>query len=72
MWTSSPGLERSYRTARSSPIRPSRPRPLRLSNAETVDSGIASVSAISAAVIRSRRSDTITATRSGGVRLRTV
>jgi hypothetical protein len=38
---------------------------------DTVDSGIASVSAISAAVMRNLRSDTITATRSGGVRLAT-
>jgi hypothetical protein len=52
-------------------IRPSLPMPLRLSTTETVESGIASVSAISAAVIRSCRNDTIRATRSGGVRLAT-
>ncbi len=38
---------------------------------ETVESGIPSVSAISVAVIRSRRSLAITATRSGRVRLAT-
>ena len=38
---------------------------------ETVESAIPSVSAISAAVKRSPRSKTITATRSGGVRLAT-
>ena len=53
------------------PILPSLPRPLRLSTTDTVESGIASVSAISAAVIRSCRSATITATRSVGVRLAT-
>jgi hypothetical protein len=42
-----------------------------LSTTETVESGIASVSAISAAVIRSCRNDTITATRSADVRLAT-
>ena len=45
---------------------PAFPMPLRLSTTETVESGIASVSAISAAVIRSCRKATITATRSGG------
>ena len=45
--------------------------PCRLSTTETVESGIASVSAISAAVIRNCRSATITATRSGEVRLAT-
>src|SRR5215471_5300361 len=48
-------------------IRPSRPIPLRFRTAETVESGIRSVSAISAAVIRSRRNITIVATRSAGV-----
>jgi peptide/nickel transport system permease protein len=38
---------------------------------DTVESGIASVSAISAAVIRNRGSFTITATRSGAIRLET-
>ena len=48
--------------ARSGRAGPSR---CRVRIAETVESGIASVSAISAAVIRSRRSATIAATRSG-------
>jgi len=43
--------------------------PIRVKIPETVESGIASVSAISAAVIRNRRSVTITATRPGSVRL---
>jgi hypothetical protein len=44
---------------------------LRRNNTDTVESGISSVSAISAAVIRSLRSARITATRSAGVRLAT-
>jgi hypothetical protein len=45
--------------------------PLRVKTAETVESGIESVSAISAAVIRNPRSATIAATRSGAVRFAT-
>jgi hypothetical protein len=41
---------------------------IRFSTAETVESGIRSTSAISAAVIRSRRKSSITRTRSAGVR----
>ncbi|HEX9381188.1 MAG TPA: hypothetical protein VF891_06790 [Gaiellaceae bacterium] len=44
------------------------PSPIRRKTAETVESGIRKISAISAAVIRSRRSNSITRTRSGGVR----
>jgi hypothetical protein len=44
---------------------------LRRNTTETVESGIARVSAISAAVIRSWRNATITATRSGWVRFAT-
>jgi hypothetical protein len=43
------------------------PRPARLKTAETVDSGIASVSAISAPVMRSLRKATTAPTRSGAV-----
>src|ERR687887_1342992 len=71
MCTSSPGRERSYRSGCSSPSRPSRPSPSRVRIPDTVDNGIASVSAISAAVIRSRRSFTITSTRSAAVRFAT-
>jgi hypothetical protein len=46
-----------------------RPIPARVSTTETVESGIRSVSAISAAVIRNRRKAMIVATRSVGVRL---
>jgi hypothetical protein len=44
-----------------------RPSPIRLSQADTVDSAIESDSAISAAVIRSRRNAAIASTRSAGV-----
>jgi len=44
------------------------PRPIRFKTAETVDSGIRKISAISAAVIRSLRSSSIARTRSAGVR----
>ena len=71
MCTSSQGRDRSYRTGCSSPIRPSRPMPCRFKTTETVESGICSVSAISAAVIRSCRNNTITATRSSAVRFAT-
>ena len=54
------------------PSRPSLPIPIRRKMPETVESGIVSVSAISAAVIRNRRSLAITATRSGEVRLATI
>jgi hypothetical protein len=47
------------------------PTPFRRSTVDTVESGIAIVSAISAAVIRKRRSARTTATRSGAVRLAT-
>jgi hypothetical protein len=45
--------------------------PLRRNTADTVDSGIDNVSAISAAVIRSRRRASTAATRSVAVRLAT-
>src|SRR4029450_572270 len=45
-----PGRAPSKRSGCSSPIRPSRPIPARLSTAETVERAILSVSAISAAV----------------------
>jgi hypothetical protein len=45
--------------------------PIRVRIPATVESGISSVSAISAAVIRNRRSFTITATRSVSVRFAT-
>jgi hypothetical protein len=44
------------------------PRPIRFKIAETVESGMRSTSAISAAVIRSRRSTSIARTRSADVR----
>jgi hypothetical protein len=53
------------------PDRPSLPIACRLSTTDTVESAIANVSAISAAVIRNRRKATIAATRSSGVRLAT-
>jgi hypothetical protein len=55
MWISSPGRCLSYLVGCSSPIRPSLPSPSLIRIPETVESGIASVSAISTAVIRSRR-----------------
>jgi hypothetical protein len=44
------------------------PSPIRASTADTVESGIRNVSAISAPVIRNRRSAAIASTRSSGVR----
>jgi hypothetical protein len=71
MWTSSPGRLCSYRTGCSRPSRARRPSPSRVRIPETVDSAIASVSAISAAVKRNLRSATIISIRSAGVRLAT-
>src|SRR6266545_3213848 len=65
------GAERSYRTAGLRPSPPSRPIPERVRILETVESAIPSVSAISAAVKRNRRSFAIASIRSGVVRLAT-
>ena len=69
MCTSSPGRLRSYRFAGSGGSSRERlPSPIRASTAETVESGIARHCAISAAVIRRRRSAAIAATRASAVR----
>jgi len=69
MWTSSPGRRFSYRFGGSSGSnRQSLPSPIRVKIPETVETGIASVSAISAPVIRNRRNEAMTATRASSVR----
>jgi hypothetical protein len=69
MWTSSPGRPHSYRFVGSNGSNRDRfPSPIRFNTADTVDSGIRRISAISAAVIRKRRNDAIARSRSSGVR----
>ena len=62
------GGARSGWPARAARAASSLPSPIRARTADTVESGIASASAISAAVKRSRRSAAIAWTRSSGVR----
>jgi len=66
---SSPGCFRSYRFAGSAGCkRESLPSPIRVRIPDTVESGIESASAISAAVIRSRRKAAIAPIRCSSVR----
>jgi len=66
---SSPGWRRTYRFGGSGGSnRLSLPNPTRNKTADTVESAIARQKAISAPVMRSLRSSTITSTRSSGVR----
>src|SRR3954471_4147646 len=71
MWISSPGRSRSYRSAGSSPKRPSLPIPIRVRIPDTVDSAIPSVSAISGPVNRNRLRAAIASTRRSQVRFAT-
>src|SRR3954471_20119927 len=71
MWISSPGRSRSYRSAGSSPKRPSLPIPIRVRIPDTVDGAIPSVSAISGPVNRNRLRAAIASTRCSQVRFAT-
>src|SRR4051794_33106130 len=71
MWISSPARSRTYRSAGSSPKRPSLPIPTRVRIPDTADGAIPSVSAISGPVNRNRLRAAIASTRRSQVRFAT-